>query len=100
MPNILDLNLVWLIPALPLLGMLITGLFGRVFTRSGQRLVAAYLAAGMVTLSLLLSILVAINVAGNQGAYNYNLYAWIPSGDFTANIGFWVDGLTAVMLLV
>ena len=97
MPNVL--NLVWLIPALPLFGMLITGLFGRIFTRSGQRLVAAYIATAAVLLSLLLSIGVAFNIA-DQGRFIYTLYTWIPSGDFHADFGIYVDPLTAMMLLV
>src|SRR4051812_26984748 len=97
MPNVLD----WvpLIPALPLLGMLITGLGGRFFTRSGMRMITAYIACVMVLLSLLLSIGVAISV-GDGGRYIYSLYPWITSGDFNVDIGFYVDALTGVMLLV
>ncbi len=89
----------WLIPIFPLVGMLITGLGGRLFRRSGQRLLAAYIACLAVTLSLLLSIVVAVNVA-DYGRYIYTLYTWIPSGDFHPTIGVYVDGLTATMLLV
>jgi NADH-quinone oxidoreductase subunit L len=99
MPNVL--NLTWLIPALPLFGMLVTGLFGRALTRAGQRLTAAYIATACVLLALLISIGVALNVgADKEHAFNYLLYTWIPSGDFRADIGFYVDGLTATMLLV
>src|SRR6476469_5739805 len=99
MPNVL--NLVWLIPALPLFGMLVTGLFSGALTRAGQRLTAAYIATACVLLSLLISIAVAVNVgADKEHAFNYLLYTWIPSGDFRADIGFYVDGLTATMLLV
>ncbi|HMA35346.1 MAG TPA: NADH-quinone oxidoreductase subunit L [Chloroflexia bacterium] len=99
MPDVL--NLVWLIPALPLAGMLITGLFGRLFTRAGLRLAASYLATACVLLALLLSIAVAVAVGARNGlAFSYQLYTWIPSGDFRADIGFYVDGLTATMLLV
>jgi NADH-quinone oxidoreductase subunit L len=99
MPSVL--NLIWLIPALPLAGMLITGLGGRALTNGGQRLLASYIATACVLLSLLISIVVAFNVADRNGAvYNSTLYTWIPSGDFVVDIGFWVDGLTAVMLLV
>ena len=62
------LNLVWLIPALPLFGMLITGLFGRAMTRGGQRLTAAYIATACVLLSLLISIAVAVNVGADKDA--------------------------------
>src|SRR5690242_7877501 len=99
MPSVL--NLIWLIPALPLLGMLVTGLGGRALTNGGQRLLASYIATACVILSLLISIVVAFNVGDRNGAaYNSTLYTWIPSGDFNVVIGFWVDGLTAVMLLV
>src|SRR5689334_14191511 len=100
MPNVL--SLVPLIPALPLLGMLITGLAGRFLTRSGLRMVAAYIACAMVLLSLLISIGVAINIgeAGEEGRYIFSLYPWITSGDFNVDIGFYVDSLTSVMLIV
>ncbi|MGI8588707.1 MAG: NADH-quinone oxidoreductase subunit L [Chloroflexia bacterium] len=99
MPNLLEY--IWLIPALPLAGMLITGLGGRWLTRSGMRLTASYIATAMIVLAMLISIVVAFNVADRNGAaYNYLLYTWIPSGDFRADIAFRVDALTAVMLLV
>src|SRR5262245_1083727 len=97
MPYVLD----WVpvIPALPLAGMLITGLAGRFLTQRGLRLIAAYIACAMVLLALLLSIGVAFNIT-DHGRYIYSLYTWIPSGDFTVDIGFYVDSLTATMLLV
>ncbi len=93
-------DIVWLIPTLPLVGMLITGLGGRMLTRSGARMIAAYIATACTALSLVLSILVAMQVAGLDHAVNLVLYTWIPSGDFRPEIGLWVDRLTAVMLLV
>ena len=93
-------DIVWLIPTLPLLGMLITGLGGRMLTRSGARMIATYIATACTALSLVVSIYVATQVADLDHAVNVVFYTWIPSGDFSPEIGFWVDRLTAVMLLV
>jgi len=93
-------DIVWLIPTLPLLGMLITGLGGRLLTTRGARMIATYIATACTALSLAVSIYVAVQVAGLDHAVNIVVYTWIPSGDFRPEIGLWVDRLTAVMLLV
>src|SRR5690242_5372509 len=93
----------YIVPAilgLPLLGFIITGLGGRFLTNSGARLVAAYIAAFCVTVSLGLSIYVAYTITTTDQPWDFKLYDWIPSGDFSPQIGFYVDRLTAVMLLV
>src|SRR5689334_10165763 len=93
----------YIVPAilgLPLLGFIITGLGGRFLTSSGARVVAAYIAVACVALSLALSIFVAYTISTEENPWSFNLYTWIPSGDFSPTIGLWVDRLTAVMLLV
>jgi NADH:ubiquinone oxidoreductase subunit 5 (subunit L)/multisubunit Na+/H+ antiporter MnhA subunit len=93
----------YIVPAilgLPLLGFIITGLGGRFLTSRGARLIAAYIAVFFVTLSLVLSIWTAYILSSTDEPFRFILYTWIPSGDFTADIGLWVDRLTAVMLLV
>src|SRR5262245_42841413 len=90
------LNFVWLILAFPLLAFLINGFFGR-------RLKAATgpIATVLVGLSFVMTLLVFNAVSGRNGLpFEYVLYTWIPSGDFTVNIGFLVDPLTCIMLFV
>jgi NADH-quinone oxidoreductase subunit L len=98
-PPYLILDYIWIVPALPLLAFIINGLFGR---RLGKA--SGWIAVGLVGLSFLAAIGVlfdAITQANAHAApFEYVLYTWIPSGDFTVNVAFLVDPLTAIMLMV
>ncbi|MBI1988061.1 MAG: NADH-quinone oxidoreductase subunit L [Nitrospinae bacterium] len=87
---------VWLIPLFPILAVLINGLFGRKYIRDK----AHYLAVGSVGLSLLVAIGIFIEVAFLGGGGDYILYPWIFSGQLSVNVGFLVDPLSAIMLMV
>src|SRR5205823_9223909 len=93
------LDFIWLIPALPLLAFAINGLGGR---RLGKT--SGLIACVLVGLTFVLSVLVLIEVlnpdAGHPVPFQYDLYTWIPSGDFRVNVAFLIDPLTSVMLLV
>ncbi|MDQ3706173.1 MAG: NADH-quinone oxidoreductase subunit L [Chloroflexota bacterium] len=101
LPEPFILNYIWIIPALPLLGFIINGLFGR---RLGKT--AGPIAVGLVGLSFLAAIVAFIDIALRHNAdphaapFQYNLYTWIPSGDFRVDVSFLVDPLTAIMLMV
>jgi NADH-quinone oxidoreductase subunit L len=86
----------WLIPALPLAGFLINGLFGRRFSKG---LVNAF-AIGSVVLAFLWVLKTLFGLGGIETAYTEHYFTWIQSGDITINCDFSVDRLTAVMLLV
>ncbi|MGY0503938.1 NADH-quinone oxidoreductase subunit L [Luteimonas sp. e5] len=81
----------------PLLGSVIAGLFGRQVGRAGAHSVTI---AG-VAVSFVLSAHVLWQLVG-QGAdtYNQNLYTWFEVGDYSAHVGFLVDKLTAMMMVV
>jgi NADH-quinone oxidoreductase subunit L len=87
----------WLIPALPLLGFLINGIFGRKLPKSVINLVAV----GTVALSFLW-VLKVIYTAGDLAAnpVREHYFTWIRSGEFQVGWDFMVDKLTMVMLLV
>jgi len=91
------MTLVLLIPLLPLAAFLavgLTGLFGGPWRGRGH-----YLAVPAAFVSLLLSLVVFWQVT--QGLrLNEDLYVWIVSGTFRAAIGFQIDPLTAVMLVL
>src|SRR4051812_4757992 len=93
------LDYIWLIPALPLLAFLINGFGGRFLGKT-----TGIIGCVLVGLTFLLSVGVFFNVAYPDAAHHipwqYDLYTWIPSGDFHVNIAFQVDALTSVMLLV
>lgn len=84
-----------LIPFLPLAAFLINILFGRFFLKDRAHLVAI---AGVFG-SFALSVAVFAQVAGGS-SMNCDLYSWITSGGFSVSVGFLIDPLTAVMLIV
>ncbi len=88
-------SLVWLVPVLPLLGVLINGLFGRTLIREKAHLVAVA-AAG---LSCLVALLVFLDVVLRGARLDWDVYTWMAAGDFRVSVGFLVDPLSAVMML-
>src|SRR3954452_15212176 len=87
----------------PLFGALVAGLFGRQIGRVGAHTVTI---AG-VGLSCALSFYVLYQLVwGGAPVYNQNVYEWLhignagPHADISANIGFLVDRLTAMMMVV
>jgi len=92
-----DQLLVILIIALPLAGFIVTATVGR---RLG--LDAFWAPVGAVVLSWLAAMLVVAHVlgGGEGSAVAVTLWHWIPAGSFSVDIGFHVDQLTAVLLIV
>ena len=88
------LSLVWLVPTLPLLGVVVNGIFGR---RTRAR--AHTLGVGTTGLSFLIAFGIFLQAAGGA-TLNWDVYVWIPVGEFQATVGFLVDPLSAVMMLV
>ncbi len=83
-----------LIPLLPFAAFVVIGLFGRWI---GPR--AHWIAVPAVIGSLALSISVFGGVARGE-VFIGSFYSWIISGGFAVDIGYRVDGLTGVMLLL
>ncbi len=81
---------------LPLLAALGCGLGGRWLGRT----LAAALTIAAVGASCVLSVIIAVEVFGERVVHNFDWYTWAAVGDLSISIGFLVDGLTAVMLLV
>ena len=83
------------IPLAPLIGAIIAGLFGRLIGRS---------AAHWVTiLGVLVSFVGSVRVFQDVMAghtFNGAVYTWMESGGLKMEIGFLIDPLTAVMLIV
>ncbi len=83
-----------LIPLLPFLGFLFAGLLGKYLKER-----AAYFAIAGVAGAFILSVGTFVDVL-NGTIINENLYSWISIGTFSVNVGFQIDQLTAVMLMV
>src|SRR5712692_10165101 len=93
------LDHLWIIPALPLLGFLLNGLFGR---RAGHAFVSV---VGPFS-SLLSAVAGTIAVFQYHAAYSDGkryvdvVYNWISSGGIGADLAFQLDPLSVVMLMV
>jgi len=92
----MDMQTLYLIvPLAPLVGAIIAGLFGRLVGRTGSHVATI---AG-VAVSLIASVMVFQDVlAGNT--FNGTVYTWMVLGDLRFEVGFLIDSLTAMMMLV
>jgi NADH-quinone oxidoreductase subunit L len=88
-----------LIPLLPLGGFVITGLFGR--SRPDD---IHNVAVGSVVISWLIAMVVVFGALAHIGidaaGADVKLWTWIPALGFTADMGLFVDPLTACLLIV
>ena len=81
----------------PLFAAIIAGLFGRQIGRAGSH----WLTILAVGLSFALSVLVLKNMVWDGGAVeNYTLYTWAVSDGLQMNVGFLIDRLTVLMMVV
>ena len=85
-----------LVVLLPLLGAVLAGLFGRKIGRVGAH-TATILGVGA---SFALSCWVLWQLLQGASPFNENLYNWFQVGEISINIGFMVDKLTAMMMVV
>jgi len=92
--------LVPLILLFPLLGFAATGIFGRSYPREAHRFaMAAVIASWLVASVVAVGALSHGFGFGDHGA-GITLWRWIPAIGFTADVGLYVDSLTACLLLV
>jgi NADH-quinone oxidoreductase subunit L len=85
----------WLVPAFPLLGFMINGLFGIKFIKKKAHLIAV----PALGLSWIFSLLILLDVISGKTAY-IPLFDWITAGSFTVKAAFLIDPLSAVMMAV
>ncbi|MDA8405537.1 MAG: NADH-quinone oxidoreductase subunit L [Deltaproteobacteria bacterium] len=93
------IELVWLIPIFPLIGFLINGLFGRRFSEK----TIGWIGAGSVGASFLVAVSIFLELLSmDPGSRSIQkiVYSWIWSGDLNVPIGFLVDPLSIVMIMV
>jgi NADH-quinone oxidoreductase subunit L len=85
------------IPLLPLLAAIIAGLFGRQIGRA----LSAAVTIGAVLVSFLLSALVfKQQVFDGAPVFNESVYTWLVSDGIRMEIGFLIDSLTVMMMVV
>jgi NADH-quinone oxidoreductase subunit L len=93
------LDYVGLIPLFPAVGFILNLFFGRRLARGTVGLIAC----GAIGLSFLVSLLVLVDLLNLPPAgrsVEKILYTWILSGEFQARVGFLIDPLSMVMMLV
>ena len=101
MGNTLSLTTLLLIALAPLAGALLVGIFG---TKMGGNLIGRAashtIAIAGVALSFALSAQVLWQVLTQGASYNGTVYEWANIGGLVMEVGFMVDGLTAMMMCV
>ena len=92
------IDLIWLVPALPLLGAAINLFFGK---RLGK--VSGWLASAMVVGSFIVALgafMEFLGLPGEERARVIHLWDWITVGDFNVAVDLRVDALSLTMMLV
>ncbi len=84
-----------LIPLLPLLAFFVNIIFGRNLIRDKAHWISTLAVVSSWVLSL-----TTLSEVINGKTINSDIYTWIISGDFRVSVGFLIDQLTAVMLIV
>ncbi len=89
-------NLLLLIALAPLAGALVAGLFGKAVGRAGAHTVTI----AAVAISFVGSAMVLWSVVQDGARFNATVYEWMAIGGLKMEVGFLIDGLTAMMMCV
>ena len=92
----LSQNLLLAVPLAPLAGAVLAGFFGKTIGRRGAHTVTVL----GVLVSFIISAMVLRAVAGEGARFNATVYEWMALGGLKMEVGFLVDGLTAMMMCV
>ncbi len=88
---------IWLVPAFPLVGFILNGLFGKFF---GKRFVS-FVGPLSIGFAFLQSLVLFFKMLSTEGhALHETLYTWMQSGILNLEVGFQVDPLSALFLLI
>ena len=93
------LDYVWLIPLFPAIGFLINGFFGK---RLGKGVVSV-VGPSAIGLAFLTAVLIFFELLGRppaQRIFEKEIFDWVVSGNFHTVIGYQIDPLSIVMVLV
>ena len=101
MSQTLSVSTLLAVPLLPLAGAVLAGIFGTAFGGNwiGRRLSHTLTILG-VLLAFILSAMTLKSVAMDGARFNETLYTWMVVGGLKMEVGFLVDGLTAMMMCV
>jgi len=96
MSALITQNLLLAVPLAPLVGAVASGLFGRTLGRRGAHTVTI---AG-VLIAFVISLMTLQAVVADGARWNFTIYHWMQLGDLKMDVGFLIDGLTAMMMCV
>ena len=101
MSQALSANLLLAVPLAPLVGCVVAGILGTAFGGNviGRRTAHTATILG-VFVAFLISALTLKNVALDGARFNETIYEWMVIGGLKMEVGFMVDGLTAMMMCV
>src|SRR5258706_1099156 len=92
--------LIVLIVALPLVGFAVTALIGRRLDKQAHWIPVGFIVLGWaISMVVAFATLTHVEPFGEAG-HGVNLFTWIPAGDFQVHASFYVDALTACLLIV
>ncbi|HSI60168.1 MAG TPA: NADH-quinone oxidoreductase subunit L [Ideonella sp.] len=92
----LSQNLLLTVPLAPLAGAILAGLFGKAIGRRGAHV---FTILG-VFIAFVISAMVLKSVAVDGARFNATIYEWMNVGGLKMEVGFLIDGLTAMMMCV
>jgi NADH-quinone oxidoreductase subunit L len=92
----LSLNSLLVVPLAPLVGSLAAGLAGKAIGRRGSHMLTIL----GVLISFIFSAMTLQAVAVDGAHFNATVYEWLTLGSLKMEVGFLVDGLTAMMMCV
>ncbi len=101
MSQTLNASTLLAVPMAPLVGAVLAGIFGTQFGGNwiGRRLTHSITILG-VLIAFILSASTLKSVAIDGARFNETLYTWMTVGGLSMEVGFMVDGLTAMMMCV
>ena len=101
MSQILSASTLLAVPLLPLAGAVLAGVFGTVFGGNwiGRRL-SHTITILAVLVAFILSAMTLKSVALDGARFNETLYTWMVVGGLKMEVGFLIDGLSAMMMCV
>ncbi|MDL5033472.1 NADH-quinone oxidoreductase subunit L [Pelomonas sp. APW6] len=91
----LSQNMLLAVPMAPLVGAIVAGLFGKQVGRKGAHTVTIL----GVAIALAISVMTLFSVL-DGARFNQTIYEWMVLGGLKMEVGFLVDGLTAMMMVV
>ncbi len=92
----LSQNMLLAVPLAPLVGAIAAGFFGKQIGRRGAHSITIL----GVLISFIISAMVLKSVAIDGARFNQTIYEWMVIGGLKMEVGFLVDGLTAMMMCV